>query len=110
MTDHFIPPAPSAHDLARAFDPLSLRVLHLAMRDAASGRPAKGMLAQAWRWFTGDAEAPRPLANPKLEMLRRFCISVMRGESESADLARTLAEKGHYDMAQLGAIQAFSAR
>jgi hypothetical protein len=98
--------APSARpasqsDATGQLDTLSQRVVHLARAEAHASRPARGLGATLGRWLLGPVETPRPLANPALETLRRFCISVRLGEGESQELAQVLLAKGHYDPAQL---------
>ncbi|MDE2169319.1 MAG: hypothetical protein KGJ57_07815 [Sphingomonadales bacterium] len=82
-------------------DDLSRRVVHLARAEARRSRPQSGAGAWVRRLLLGDVEPPRPLANPVLETLRRFCISVRLGEAQSEELAQTLMSKGHYDKAQI---------
>jgi len=82
-------------------DALSRRVIALARVEAARSHPAQGPWARLCRWFLGENEAPRPLANARLDLLRRFATAVWHGDSQSETLAQTLLGKGHYDAQQL---------
>lgn len=104
------PSAPTLHlrQPSGELDDLSRRVVHLARAEAQRSRPQVGAGAWVRRLLLGDVEPPRPLANPALEMLRRFCISVRLGDAQSDDLAQVLLGKGHYDKAQINTARCLS--
>lgn len=97
-----------AADLAETLDPLSFRVVQLARDEAARTGPRKGPLGRAWQWFVGDVDVARPLANPRLDMLRRFSTLVWFGDAESETLAQVMLDKGHYNAGQLSIVRALS--
>ena len=82
-------PAPSA---AAPFEPLELQVIGLAEADpvASIGAPSR-FAAFFERWF--GFERPRPLANGRLEALRRFAVlaRVTGGELPGEEIKRFLA-------------------
>ncbi|USI72424.1 hypothetical protein [Sphingomonas morindae] len=65
--------------------PIEWQAVTVALRDAercgcAGPARASGRIARVWRWLTG-LEAPRPLADPRLDTIRRFvCAARRRGE------------------------------
>jgi hypothetical protein len=89
-------------------DPLSLRVVLLARAEAQRSVRSGGAGARLWRWFLGGEEAPRPLANPHLEMLRRFCMFVTLGDGQSEGLSEAILGKGHYSARQLATARSLS--
>lgn len=91
-------PLPATGD---ALDPLSLRVVHLAREEAWRSSAIRTPGRRLWHWFLGDIEAPRSLANPRLEMLRNFCTFAVLGDARSDQLAATMLRKGHYSPSQL---------
>ena len=95
-------------DLAETLDPLSFRVVQLARVEAARSAPSRGIWARAWQWFVGDVDVVRPLANPRLDMLRRFATLVWLDDGESEALAQAMLGKGHYTSAQLDMVRTLS--
>lgn len=95
-------------DQAETLDPLSYRVVQLAREEARRMAPPRGLLGRAWQWFLGTVEMPRPLANPRLDMLRQFSTLVWLGDAQAEDLAQTMLRKGHYSAGQLGIVRVLS--
>lgn len=89
-------------------DTLSLRVVHLAREEAWRSLALQTAAARLMHWLLGDIETPRPLASPRLEMLRIFCTFVVLGDRRSSSIAHSLLEKGHYSNAQLAEASALS--
>ncbi|HEY0271506.1 MAG TPA: hypothetical protein VGC10_11015 [Sphingomonas sp.] len=80
----------------------------VALNDAdrhPCGREAgtEGRLARALRWLTG-AQAPRPLADPRLDAVRRFVCAVRGGGDRLRDLVPELKDFG-YSPAQIEALR-----
>lgn len=90
----------SATDTA-PLDPLSTRVVYLARDEAGRTIRRRGMWSRIGQWFLGAQEAPRPLANDRLEMLRSFCTQILTGEGQGEMLERIMLDKGHYTSGQL---------
>jgi hypothetical protein len=84
-----------------ALDPLSTRVVYLARDEAGRIIGRRGLLSRIGEWFLGAQEAPRPLANDRLEMLRSFCTQILTGEGQGEMLERIMLDKGHYTPGQL---------
>jgi hypothetical protein len=97
-----------AADLAETLDPLSFRVVQLARSEAVRSGPRRGVLGRAWQWFLNDVDVPRPLANPRLDLLRRFSMLVWFGDAESEELAQVMVTKGHYSAGQLDMVRVLS--
>ncbi|WP_206239321.1 hypothetical protein [Novosphingobium terrae] len=95
-------------DHAETLDPLSYRVVQLAREEALRMGPPRGVLGRAWQWFVGNVDVARPLANPRLEMLRQFSTLVRLGNRQAEDLAQTMLNKGHYSAGQLGIARVLS--
>ena len=90
---------------AFSLDGLSTRVVYLARDEAARSLPSRGIGTRLARWLAGRQDQPNPLANPRLEMLRRFCTMLLTGDTHSEDLARTLLAKQHYTAGQLDMVR-----
>lgn len=95
-------------DQAETLDPLSYRVVQLAREEALRMGPPRGVLGRAWQWFWGNVEVARPLANPRLDMLRRFSTLVWLNDVQAEDLEQTMLSKGHYSAGQLGIARVLS--
>lgn len=91
-----------------ALDPLSLRVVHLAREEAWRNQALQSAAARLMHWLLGDVEMPRPLASPRLEMLRIFCSFIALGDARSSSVGQTLMEQGHYNCAQLAQARSLS--
>jgi hypothetical protein len=77
----------------------------VALRDAERGHGAKsrpGAAGRLWRWLTG-AEPPRPLADPRLEAVRRFVWAARRQGGRACELVPELLGFG-FTPAQVEAI------
>ncbi|TZG26405.1 hypothetical protein [Sphingomonas montanisoli] len=83
------------------FSALEWKVVSLAMREANSGDERQGWLARLFQNLTGIAPK-MPLADPRLETLRRFVCKV-RARADIADMAARLQEFG-YDARQIAAV------
>jgi hypothetical protein len=70
--------------------------------DAAPGR-----LTRAWRWLSG-AEAPRPLADPRLDAVRRFVCAARRQGGRVRDMVPELLGFG-FSPAQVEALRRVAA-
>lgn len=87
--------------------PLEWRVVSLALREAGemscTGEPSRlrRWLRGVWSAITGW-EPRRPLADPRLEMLRRF-VCTARGRRDAADIAARLIGMG-FTRSQLAAV------
>lgn len=92
---------PSTPERVASLDTLSQRVIALARDEAFRSRPERGAAAHLRRWLLGTGDALRPLANPALDTLRRFSMSVRLGDGESESFAQVLLDKGHYSRAQI---------
>ncbi len=68
---------------------------------------AEGPVARAYRWLTG-VEAPRPLADPRLEAVRRFVCAVRSGSGRLREIAPELKGFG-YTPAQIEALRLVAA-
>lgn len=80
----------------------------VALRDAerlpCGGVPRReGALVRSWRWLTG-IEAPRPLADPRLEAIRRFVCAVRSNSGRLRDVMPELLGLG-YTPAQIEALR-----
>lgn len=95
-------------DLAETLDPLSFRVVQLAREEAVRMGPPRGVLGRAWQWFVGNVEVARPLANPRLDMLRQFSTFVWLDDVRAEELAQAMLSKGHYSAGQLGIVRVLS--
>ena len=103
-----IQPAPSAEppSLSR----LEWKVVALALREASEGgchdvlSPSRfrHWLSRMVRAVTGW-EGPRPLADPRLETLRRFVCTSRWGHGDAASLAQSLLHQG-FNQNQLRAV------
>ena len=73
---------------------LEWKVVSLAMREAESGGARRGWLS---RWIEGSTGIrPRlPLADPRLETLRRF-VGRVRARADASDLKHRLVEFGFH--------------
>lgn len=88
---------------------------HVGMQDARSigcRAPApiaseRGRLGRLWVWLVGE-NAPAPLADPRLEAVRRFACATHAGVGADAGLLGELHQRGLAD-AQLDAIARFAA-
>jgi len=83
----------------------------IALRDAeqcgrAQVRPL-GTLARLWTALTGN-EPPRPLADPRLEALRRYVCAIRRRARQADAYVAELLDFG-FNRAQLDAIRLLSA-
>ena len=87
------------------------RAVTVALRDAEHfgtavarqvGQP-EGGIARALRWLTG-IEAPRPLADPRLDALRRFVWAARRRSARVRDMVPELMDFG-YSPTQIEAIR-----
>lgn len=74
-------------------------------RQPAAPRETLGWLARALVWVMGD-DRPRPLANPRLEAMRRFGCAVRQGHQPGVVLVSALHTLG-VQPAQLAQINAF---
>lgn len=95
-------------DQAETLDPLSYRVVQLARAEAVRMGPPRGVLGRTWQWFLGNVDVARPLANPRLDMLRQFSTFVWLGDVQAEDLEQTMLSKGHYSVGQLGIVRLLS--
>lgn len=95
-------------DQAETLDPLSSRVVQLAREEAVRMGPPRGVLGRAWQWFVGNVDAARPLANPRLDMLRQFSTLVWLGDGRAEVLEQMMLTKGHYSAEQLGIVRVLS--
>jgi uncharacterized membrane protein YfbV (UPF0208 family) len=95
-------------DQAETLDPLSFRVIQLARIEAMRMGPPRSLLGRAWQWFLGNDDAPRPLANPRLDMLRQFSTLVWLGDAQAEDLEQTLLSKSLYSAGQLSIARVLS--
>lgn len=74
-------------------------------REPAAPREDLTPLARAMLWLVGD-RAPRPLANPRLEAIRRFVCATRAGHHPAAALMSELHRVG-VQPAHLAAIVGF---
>lgn len=77
----------------------------IALREAdrtGGGMAAGGRLARAWRWLTG-IQPPRPLADPRLDALRRFAGAVRRRSAHLQEMMPELRRQG-FSAIQLDAL------
>jgi hypothetical protein len=84
----------------------------VALNDAARnpcgrGLAGEGALARATRWLTG-AEAPRPLADPRPDAVRRFVCAARSGGGRLRELVPELRGLG-YSPAQIEALRLVAA-
>ncbi|MBV9842378.1 MAG: hypothetical protein JOY99_12760 [Sphingomonadaceae bacterium] len=94
---------------APALSALEWKVVRLALREAGELRCAgvaepsrlRQRLRRLWTALTGW-EPQRPLADPRLEMLRRF-VCTARGRRDAAEIARRLLGMG-FTQRQLAAV------
>lgn len=96
-----------------ALSDLEWKVVAIALREAGDGcgvRPADrgGALARFWRAVTGF-EPRRPLADPRLETLRRFVCTARRRRDEATALAARLIDMG-FSRRQLDAVTLLARR
>ena len=79
----------------RTLSALEQRVALLARRDADNGMvtPGRSILARFMRALTG-VEGPQPLADDRLEALRRFVAFARRGDRRARDIAGDLLRLG----------------
>ena len=96
VAEHYLTPT-----VETALDALSLKVVHLARREPADGLAGRGFWGRLHQRLVGNDQAPRPLANPRLEALRRFCILSREGHPQGTQLRQDLLSAGHYDASQL---------
>lgn len=81
-----------------------------AMKGGCWAPPAAGPLTSGFKRLTRvltGIEPPRPLADPRLEALRRFVCSARRQRDDADDHARALLEHG-FNPAQVEAITLLS--
>lgn len=83
------------------FSALEWKVVSLAMREANDRGEPKGWLSRLFHSMTGLAPK-MPLADPRLETLRRFVCKV-RARADIADMTARLQEFG-YSARQLAAL------
>ena len=88
----------------RALTALEQRVVLLARRDADHGAilPRQTGFAKLMRLLTG-IEGPQPLADDRLETLRRFACFERRGDRRASDVAADLLGLGFSPEALAGA-------
>ncbi len=89
---------------------LEWKVVGLAIRDAGEGRarPAGGLPGRLWSALTG-LEPRRPLADPRLETLRRFVCTARRRRDEATALAARLLDLG-FSQRQIAAVTLLARR
>lgn len=89
--------------------PVEWRVFTLSLAEAARGGSA--MAATRWHRFAAfvtGRDVPRPLANPRLEALRRFVCAVRGRRADARALGVGLIELG-YSRDQVRALRLLSA-
>lgn len=74
--------------------------------EPAAPRETLGWFARALVWVMGEKDAPRPLANPRLEAMRRFGCAVRSGHQPGVVLVSGLHALG-VQPAQLAQISSF---
>ena len=82
----------------------------IALNDAAAkgcNAPRRGLLARLYTMLTGN-EPRRPLADDRLETIRRFVCATRRRHAVANDLAPVLEAQG-FSRAQLDAIALLAA-
>ena len=93
---------PETQAAAPTLSALEWKVVSLAMREAESG----GQRRRGWlgRWIEGSTgiRPPLPLADPRLETLRRF-VGRVRAQADASDLKRRLVEFG-FQPSQISAV------
>lgn len=89
---------------------LEWKVVSLALRDAgdACARSGGGVLGRIWSALTG-LEPKRPLADPRLETLRRFVCTARRRRDEATALAGRLLDMG-FSQPQIAAVALLARR
>ena len=95
---------------AHMLSDLEWKVVSLAIRDTgeACARSRGGLLARVWAALTG-LEPKRPLADPRLETLRRFVCTARRRRDEAAGLAGRLLDMG-FSQRQIAAVTLLARR
>jgi hypothetical protein len=63
-------------------------------RQPAVPRETLGRFARVLVWLMGDDNAPRPLANPRLEAVRRFACATRAGNKPGVALVSELHAMG----------------
>ena len=102
--------APATAADANRFSALELRVIGLAEQGAPARRDGGGRLARLIQWAFG-VEERKPLADPRLESLRRFASQAWhRPDSVSDGDIRRLVEAGYSPGQAYGLIAYLSAR
>lgn len=108
--DSFDRTCPRQPVMLLTLSPVEARVCALALAEAARGRGTT-FAATRWHraiaWLTGR-DIPRPLANPRLEALRRFVCAVRGGHARACDFGRALLDLG-YSREQVHALRQLSA-
>lgn len=76
---------------------LEWKVVSLAMREAESGLDVEGRRGWLDRWIAGSTgiRPTLPLADPRLETLRRF-VGRVRARADASDLKNRLVELGYH--------------
>lgn len=97
-------------EAAPVLSELEWKVVSLAIRDAGDGCPrsASGRFGRIWSALTG-LEPRRPLADPRLETLRRFVCTARRRRDEATALAGRLLDMG-FSQRQIAAVTLLARR
>lgn len=84
-------------------DPLSRQVALLSRRDTRGSLMSEARLVRLFRILFGTTGA-RPLANARLEALRRFCVLDRQGDPRGEEAAASLVAQHGYTDAQLAIV------